>query len=429
MKTKSSQQNIPEGWNLIPAGEIFSFVRTYAFSRDNLINGTGNSHGIGNIHYGDIHSTYASSSIDLEKVSVPMIKDESFVPNNEDLLKDGDLVMADASEDYAGIGVTISLYGIGYKKVVGGLHTFVLRDTKGKTDKRFRQYIFRNPEIRNSLQKVANGVSVYGISKTEVSKIKIPLPSLSEQNRIVSVLETWDKSIEKLAQKIEAKKQVKKALMQDLLTGKKRLVGFNEKWKSVKLGDIATFKKGKGLPKSKIDSSGRYEAIHYGELFTKYNEYIETVISRTYSDKGMVLSERNDILMPTSDVTPRGLSTASYVEKDGVVLGGDILIIRSLGNLNGLFFCYIVSLNKKDVIKLVSGSTVFHLYGSDMAKFELKLPPLKEQESIVKILVTADKEISKLEKKLSILKEQKQYLLNNLITGTIRTPETLSTHT
>ena len=141
----------------------------------------------------------------------------------------------------------------------------------------------------------------------------------------------------------------------------------------------------------------------------------------------MFLSKKNDILMPTSDVTPRGLSTASYIDKDGVILGGDILVIRSTGNLHGLFFCYLVNLNKKEVIKLVSGSTVFHLYGSDMAKFELKLPSLKEQESIVKILVTADKEITELEKKLSILKEQKRYLLNNLITGTIRTPETLST--
>jgi type I restriction enzyme, S subunit len=176
-----------------------------------------------------------------------------------------------------------------------------------------------------------------------------------------------------------------------------------------------------------MDSSGKYEAIHYGELFTKYNERIENVISRTDSNKNMFLSKKNDILMPTSDVTPRGLSTASYMGKEGVILGGDILVIRSSGSLNGLFFCYLVNLNKKDVIKLVSGSTVFHLYGSDMAKFELKLPPLKEQESIVKILATADKEIAELEKKLNIIKEQKRFLLNNLITGVIRTPEGLTT--
>ncbi len=83
-------------------------------------------------------------------------------------------------------------------------------------------------------------------------------------------------------------------------------------------------------------------------------------------------------------------------------------------------------MDKKEVIKLVSGSTVFHLYGSDMAKFELNLPPLIEQESIVTILITADAEITALENKLSLLKDQKKYLLNNLITGEIRTPENLT---
>jgi len=125
--------------------------------------------------------------------------------------------------------------------------------------------------------------------------------------------------------------------------------------------------------------------------------------------------------MPTSDVTPRGLSTASYVDKDGIILGGDILVIRSSRDLNGLYFAYYVKSNKKEVIKLVSGSTVFHLYGSDMAKFKLNLPPLKEQESISNVLAIADKEIKELKNKLSLLKDQKKYLLNNLITGKIRT--------
>lgn len=289
------------------------------------------------------------------------------------------------------------------------------------------QYLFHwFKSKKDFIERLGSGSTVSGIQQNELKRIKFSLPPLPEQSRIVSVLETWDQLIKKLTQKIEIKKQIKKGLMQDLLTGKRRLAGFGEEWKPIKLGEIATFKKGKGLPKSDLDISGKYEAIHYGELFTKYNEFIENVISKTNTNKGMFLSKRNDILMPTSDVTPRGLSTASYLDKDGVILGGDILVIRSKGSLNGLFFSYLVNLNKKAVIKLVSGSTVFHLYGSDMAKFELKLPPMKEQESIVKILVTADKEITELQKKLLFFKEQKRYLLNNLITGTIRTPETLS---
>jgi type I restriction enzyme S subunit len=197
----------------------------------------------------------------------------------------------------------------------------------------------------------------------------------------------------------------------------------------VKLGDVCKFSKGKGLPKSELDLNGKYDAIHYGELFTKYSENIQIILSKTNSNNKMFISKKNDILMPTSDVTPKGLSTASCINKDGVVLGGDILVIRSLGTLNGLFFCYFVNANKKEVIKLVSGSTVFHLYGSDMAKFKLNLPPLEEQAAIARILTTADDEITALQKKKQILSEQKKYLLNNLITGQIRTPENLTVKT
>lgn len=75
------------------------------------------------------------------------------------------MIIADASEDYEGIGVCVSVHGLNNNKVVGGLHTYVLRDRKGITNEYFRQFIFRNPIVRNKLQKVANGVSVYGISK------------------------------------------------------------------------------------------------------------------------------------------------------------------------------------------------------------------------------------------------------------------------
>jgi type I restriction enzyme S subunit len=152
---------------------------------------------------------------------------------------------------------------------------------------------FNSSFFSKELKRVSFGSAQPQLTIQIINKfaVKIPLDE-SEQNRIVSVLETWDKSIEKLVQKIEVKKQIKKGLMQDLLTGKKRLKEFSDKWKSVKLGEIATFKKGKGLPKSDLQFDGKYEAIHYGELFTKYNEYIETVISRTNSNKGCFFQKR-----------------------------------------------------------------------------------------------------------------------------------------
>lgn len=194
-------------------------------------------------------------------------------------------------------------------------------------------------------------------------------------------------------------------------------------WQFTKLGDICDFKKGKGLPKSDLISDGQYEAIHYGELFTKYDEKINEILSRTNNNEKVFLSKENDILMPTSDVTPTGLSTASYIGKSGIILGGDILVIRpKLQHLNGLFFSYFVSSQKQEIIRLVSGTTVFHLYGSDMGRLQLNLPTLPEQKRIVAVLETWDSGIEKLKQKIAIKKEIKKGLMQELLTGKKRLP-------
>jgi type I restriction enzyme S subunit len=206
-------------WVNIKVGEVFSFLRTYAVSRENLVNDTSNNQGIGNIHYGDIHSTYGSSSIDLRKISVPQIKDIDFKFDKNDLLINGDLIMADVSEDYAGIGTTISIHELANKKILGGLHTFVLRDKSKMTVENYRQYLFQNEDIRNRLRKIANGVSVYGISKGNLSKMKLDLPSVREQTIIADILTTADKEITELEKKLSILKEQKRYLLNNLITG------------------------------------------------------------------------------------------------------------------------------------------------------------------------------------------------------------------
>ncbi len=420
MKTNQSQKNIPQGWRNLTLQEVGVKVidgdrgKNYPHQDDFSTDGFCLFLTATNVTKQGFNFS--------ENQFISKAKDSSM---NKGRLERGDLVITTRGT----IGSVASYSeNVPFADVRINSGMAILRNKTVDTDLEtaFLYKYFISSHFLRELKRVSFGSAQPQLTIPLIKKFKLALPPLLEQSRIISVIETWDQIIKRLTRKIEVKKQIKKSLMQDLLTGKRRLTGFGEKWKSVKLGEIASFKKGKGLPKNDLDSEGKYEAIHYGELFTKYAEYIENIISKTNYNKGMVLSKVNDILMPTSDVTPRGLSTASYLDKDGIILGGDILIIRSNGSLNGLFFCYLVNLNKKDVIKLVSGTTVFHLYGSDMAKFELKLPPIEEQEAIVKILITADKEITELEKKLSIIKEQKRYLLNNLITGTIRTPETLS---
>ena len=217
------------------------------------------------------------------------------------------------------------------------------------------------------------------------------------------------------------KRNIKQAAMQELLTGKRRLPGFEGEWEVKRLGDVANFFKGKGLPKSALIADGTYPCIHYGELFTQYPETIEEIISRTNCSRDSFCSIANDVLMPTSDVTPRGLAKASCVTVDGVILGGDILVIRSdKKRVSGALLSYIIRREEDQVLRLVTGSTVYHLYGSDMKKFTFVMPSLREQTAIATVLSKMDAEIAVLEQRQIKTRALKQGMMQQLLTGKIR---------
>jgi type I restriction enzyme S subunit len=246
-------------------------------------------------------------------------------------------------------------------------------------------------------------------------------PTKAEQEAIAEALSDADALIESLEQLLAKKHHLKQGAMQELLTGKKRLPGFSDSWVSVRLGELATFSKGWGLPKSALDPFGGEPCIHYGELFTKYKEVIEQIESRTSISTAPVRSTFNDVLMPTSDVTPNGLAKASCVQAEGVILGGDILVLRvDSSRLYAPFLSYVVRFERDQILQLVTGSTVFHLYAADMKKFAFVLPSTTEQQAIVDILNSMDAEIAALEAKLTKAREVKQGMMQELLTGRIR---------
>jgi type I restriction enzyme S subunit len=125
--------------------------------------------------------------------------------------------------------------------------------------------------------------------------------------------------------------------------------------------------------------------------------------------------------MPTSDVTPRGLAKASCVLLDGIVLGGDILIIRSDRNrVFGTFLSFVIRREENQVLQLVTGTTVYHLYGSEMRKFRFKLPPLPEQTAIAQTLSDMDAELTALEQRREKTRALKQAMMQELLTGKTR---------
>jgi len=276
---------------------------------------------------------------------------------------------------------------------------------------------------------VQRSISVAGGTGSTVSNLRIPalkqlqilVPDLPEQRAIATALSDVDALLGALERLIAKKRDLKQAAMQQLLTGQTRLPGFDGEWGVMQLGEVATFLKGKGLPKSALVPDGSDPCIHYGELFTKYPETIGEIFSRTNGMEDSFRSVANDVLMPTSDVTPRGLAKASCVIIDGVILGGDILVIRSdKQRVFGPFLSYIIRREESQVLRLVTGSTVYHLYGSDMKKFIFSLPSLSEQTAIATVLSDMDAELVALEQRLAKTRALKQGMMQELLTGRTR---------
>ncbi len=229
-KLLSGRTRLPsfsKDWKSVSLGDVFSFVKSHAFSRECLTTADVENANIYNIHYGDIHATYDGCIVDLNKeVRVPVLKTGTELPKSTAFLQDGDLVMADASEDYEGVGACIELIGIDGKEVTGGLHTFVLRDIAGETSIGFRGYMFSEYELAKELKRISTGVSVHGISKTNLAKIELTLPPLGEQQAIAEVLSAADGEIEALDKKLALWKDQKKYLLNNLVTGTIRLPEF-----------------------------------------------------------------------------------------------------------------------------------------------------------------------------------------------------------
>ena len=190
-------------------------------------------------------------------------------------------------------------------------------------------------------------------------------------------------------------------------------------WEVVKLDEVAKFYKGKGISKAEISDKG-IECIRYGELYTKYNEKIENIISKTITSKDkLFLSEVNDILIPASGETAIDLATASCVLKKDVGLGGDINIIRS--KLDGIFLSYYLNIvAKTKIASLAQGISVIHLYSSQLKNLYISKPPLKEQQKIAKILTTWDNAIFKQEKLIKAKEQLKKGLMQKLLSGEVR---------
>ena len=289
------------------------------------------------------------------------------------------------------------------------------------TDTRFFYPFFRSKYFIDALLKP----HVYGIRDGKsidiegMKTISFLVPSFEEQNKIGKFVETLDNTITLQQRKLNSLQKLKKGLLQKMFpkNGENipeiRFPEFSDAWKQRELKEVVNFSRGQGLPWADVDDlNGQFECILYGNLYTDYGTIIQNIKHKTNTDL-KVKSKGNEVLIPGSDTTPTGLARALFLEKENVILGGDINIL-SVKHDDGPFLAYELNKLKKELIIRIKGTTVKHLQNNDLKDIVVSLPSLEEQRKISSLFSRLDNTITLQQRKLESLQKLKKGLLQQM---------------
>ena len=380
-------------WNDFSLKNNFEYFSTNSLSREQLCN----FGKIKNIHYGDIHKKYGA--ITLSDDILTYVKDQEY-NNKYTICRNGDLILADASEDYEGIGKSTEVLGIINNNVISGLHTIHARDLSDSFVLGFKGYYFNSPIIHNQIRVLANGFKVFGISKDTINKLKINIPSKNEQVKIVETLQLLDKKIELQSQKIEALKLYKICI--------KKIIFNDEKYTETKLKYVLK----KWTEKNKNNEYDYVESVSNKHGFISQNEQFE--------DRNVASKDKSNYYVIRKNVfayNPSRLDVGSLALKDN-----DLVSLVS-----PLYECFTTNQNvyfmlewfdsnefKKETFSKFEGGVRNTLSFTNLCEINISLPPITEQDKIANILMTFNNKLIYENLKLEKLKNLKKGLMQNM---------------
>ena len=265
------------------------------------------------------------------------------------------------------------------------------------------------------------GSSQLNISKDTVENFEPNVPKLPEQKIIARYFEQLDNLITLHQRKLEKLKTFKKAMLDKMFPKNGELVpeirfsGFTDPWEQRKAIDIADYLKGNGYSKGDLTEAGT-PIILYGRLYTNYQFAISEVDTFAVPRNGAVYSQGNEVIVPASGETAEDIARASAVEKSGVLLGGDLNILRPFDFMDPLFLALAISNGEpqKELAKKAQGKSVVHIHNSDIQEVTIAYPSRTEQDRIGSVFRLLDHRITLHQRKLEKLKNIKKSMLNKM---------------
>lgn len=285
----------------------------------------------------------------------------------------------------------------------------------------FLFYQLQGNVIQTYFYKNLTGTTIKNLGLGTIKNTIVMSTLPEEESEIGQFFYKLDQYITLHQRKLNNIKLKKKALLQKLFpkNGERypelRFPGFTDAWEQRKLGDIATFSKGNGYSKSDLVPSGS-PIILYGRLYTNYETTIKNVDTFVELKDKSVISQGGEVIVPASGETAEDISRASVVENQGIVIGGDLNVIKVKEFLHPTFLALTISNGEqqKELSKRAQGKSVVHLHNSDLQEVNLIFPLLHEQKEISILFEKIDNIITLHQRKLDHLQLQKKALLQQM---------------
>lgn len=204
-------------WETKRLGDYVCFLKSGTNSRAELTS----KGSVAYLHYGDIH-VGGGATLNPNTVTMPHIAASKV--RHLDKLAPGDLVFVDASEDLEGVGKSVEIIDVPKEGIVAGLHTIAARFDKDVLTDGFKAYLQFCPQFIGPLRRLAAGTKVLATNRQHIASVEMELPCVAEQEAIATVLSDMDTEIEALERRRDKARQIKQGMMQQLLTGRVRLM-------------------------------------------------------------------------------------------------------------------------------------------------------------------------------------------------------------
>lgn len=408
LKSFRNTSELPKGWMEVCLSEIVDIKLSGVDKKSHIGQKT-----VHLCNYTDVYNNnYITNSIDFTEATATDSEIANFT------LQTGDVIITKDSETPNDIGVPAVVVENLYN-VLCGYHLAILRAKDNTVVSIYMAKAISHAYVRRQFARLANGITRFGLTKTAIENIRILLPPYNEQKGIGKILVLWDKAIEKTATLIDSKAKLKKALMQQLLTGKLRFKEFSKiKFHRTEVGEFL-IPTSRPVPRPNNSYTALGIRSHGKGTFLKTIDNPETVMMDTLYDV-----KENDLILNITFAWEGAIAIVKKSDEGALVSHRFPTYTFNRKIAIHEYFRHAIQ-TKRFVheLGLVSPGGAGRnrvMSKTDFLNIVVSIPSIDEQKKIAVVLNGIDKEIELLGKKLEYLKTQKKGLMQKLLTGKIR---------